>query len=71
LEFRKEQPGQEMSGPIQNADPASRDCIDCEVEYEVAFWTAHFRVSRDKLLVAISIVGPRISDLTAHIIIEK
>ena len=60
-----------MDGPIGEADPASRDCIDRNVEYEVAFWASHFGISQDQLLEIITIVGPRISDVTAEVVILR
>ena len=55
-----------MDGPIHSADLTSRDCIDRSEEYEVAFWTVHFGVSREELLEVMANVGPRVSDVTAH-----
>ncbi len=60
-----------MDGPAHTADPASRDCIDCNVEFELAFWAGHFRVSPSDLQAVVAAVGCRVSDVTAEIAIRK
>ena len=60
-----------MDGPISSAEPTSRECIDCTVDYEVAFWASHFGLDQAELLKVIANVGPRLSDVTAEIILRK
>ena len=54
-----------MDSPIC-ADPAGRNCIDCRLAYELAFWANHFGVTRDEPIEVTAGVRPRISDVTAE-----
>lgn len=60
-----------MDGPIGNAGPANRNCIDCDAEYEIVFWARHFDLSHEQLLEIIANLGPRISDVTAQVALMK
>jgi hypothetical protein len=47
-----------------------RDRIVCEEEYQIAFWTDHFGVSREVLLDVVRRVGPKVGDVTAELAIH-
>ena len=50
-----------------------RDYPDCDrinrnKDYEVAYWTNHFGVSKEVLLAAIDGVGPTVKDVAAELV---
>jgi hypothetical protein len=51
-------------------DMHGRDCIDCNEEFELVYWSTHHGVSKEELLAIIARVGPRVSDVTAAIVIR-
>jgi hypothetical protein len=51
-------------------EPDHPDCdrINCNEDYEVAYWTNHFGVSKEVLLAAIDGVGPTVKDVAAELV---
>jgi hypothetical protein len=47
-----------------------RDCVICTEEYQMVFWTDHFKISRDILLEVIERVGPKVADISADLTIH-
>lgn len=52
-----------MADNVLEPGPQDEDRINVLVEAELAYWTAHFGVPRERLAQAIQEVGPRIHDL--------
>jgi hypothetical protein len=52
-----------VSDNVLEPGPQDYDRINVLVEAELAYWTAQFGVSRERLAQAIQDVGPRLHDL--------
>jgi hypothetical protein len=47
------------------------DSVICDEEYQVAFWTDHFSVSKELLLDVVRRVGPKVGDVAAELVIHR
>lgn len=52
-----------MSAPQEPADPRENQRINRHLERDLEFWTAHFGVTRERLLAAIDAVGPLVKNV--------
>jgi hypothetical protein len=48
-----------------------RDKVICDEEYQIAFWTDHFGISKEVLLEVVRKVGPKVGDVTAELVIHR
>jgi len=46
---------------------SDRDRINIHEDYEIAYWTKHFGVSKDKLIEAVKAVGVMAKDVKAYL----
>jgi hypothetical protein len=55
----------------QDGKLVDRDSVVCAEEYQIVFWTNHFNVSEEILLEVLKQVGPKVSDVAAHLATRK
>jgi hypothetical protein len=56
--------------PDEKSRLVERDSVICDEEYQIVFWTDHFKVSKEVLLEVVKRVGPKIGDVTAELVIR-